>query len=421
MNPNDYDIDEYIQSLKNYKGFAGDIVCHKIIKNQKPVFASKNFDPNSNLFFLLKALGIKKLYNHQKKAIKMIQKGMHTVIATPTASGKSLIYNLPVIDSIIKNQKSCALYLFPLKALARDQFETIEQLLFAAQTLDIVQDQLKAAVYDGDISSYQKTKIRKNLPHILLTNPEMLHLSLLAHHHLWEEFFKNLKYIVIDEVHTYRGIMGSNMAWVFRRLQRICNLYGSSPVFIFCSATIANPAPLAHKLTGLDVKVVNESGSPRGKKDVILMRGLEGAAQTAIALIHAAVHRNLRTICYTQSRKITELIALWASQKAKSFSDRITAYRAGFLPEERRLIEQQLSSGELLAVVSTSALELGIDIGNLDLCILVGYPGTIMSTWQRAGRVGRDGKDSALILVAHEDALDQYFINHPNVFFNMPP
>ena len=421
MNPNDYNIDEYIKSLKNYKGFAGDIVCHKTLKSHKPVFASENFNSNTNLFLLLKALGIKKLYNHQKTAIEMIQKGIHTVVATPTASGKSLIYNLPIIDNIIKDHKSHALYLFPLKALARDQLETIEQLLNFAETMDIVHEQLKAAVYDGDISSYQKTKIRKNLPHILLTNPEMLHLSLLAHHHLWEDFFKNLKYIVIDEVHTYRGIMGSNMAWVFRRLQRICNLYGSKPVFIFCSATIANPASLAHKLTGLEVKVVNESGSPSGKKDVILMRGLEGAAQTAIALIHAAVHRNLRSICYTQSRKITELIALWASQKAKSFSDRITAYRAGFLPEERRLIEQQLSSGELLAVVSTSALELGIDIGNLDLCILVGYPGTIMSTWQRAGRVGRDGKDSALILIAHEDALDQYFINHPQVFFSMPP
>ncbi|MBL6996226.1 Zn-binding domain-containing protein, partial [Desulfobacula sp.] len=263
--------------------------------------------------------------------------------------------------------------------------------------------------------------IRNALPHILLSNPEMLHLAMLAHHHLWEDFFKHLKYIVIDEVHTYRGIMGSNMAWVFRRLQRICRLYGSKPIFIFCSATIANPASLAKKLTGLDVSVVDESGAPTGKKDVVLMRGLEGAAKTATALIHSAVHRGLRTICYTQSRKITELIAIWASQRAPSFSDKITAYRAGFLPEERRSIEKKLGTGELLAVVSTSALELGIDIGNLDLCILVGYPGTIMATWQRAGRVGRKGKDSALILIAHEDALDQYFINHPDIFFNMPP
>jgi DEAD/DEAH box helicase domain-containing protein len=414
-------LEDYIQSLKNYKGFAGDIVCHRILPPQKAVFASADPDLKNNLSFLLKFLGIRRLYKHQKKAIDMIHSGIHTVIATPTASGKSLIYNLPVIDELIENPQSHALYLFPLKALARDQLETVQGLLSATGTEDTAIPQLTAAVYDGDISSYQKSKIRKLPPNILLSNPEMLHLALLAHHHLWENFFKHLKYIVIDEVHTYRGIMGSNMAWVFRRLQRICRLYGASPVFIFCSATIANPASLAQKLTGLTVSVVDESSSPAGKKDVILMRGIEGAAKTAIALIHSAVHRELRTICYTQSRKITELIAIWASQRAASFSDRISAYRAGFLPEERRIIEKNLATGELLAVVSTSALELGIDIGNLDICVLVGYPGTIMSTWQRAGRVGRDGKDSALILIAHEDALDQYFINHPDVFFNMPP
>jgi len=414
-------LDEYIQSLKNYKGFAGDIVCHRTLMPVKAVFASPDPLLKNDISPLLKSLGIKRLYKHQRKAMEMIRKGTHIVIATPTASGKSLIYNLPVIDQLCKDPDSRALYLFPLKALARDQLETVQQLLTTAQKANTADLQLKAAVYDGDISAYQKSKIRNTLPHILLSNPEMLHLSMLAHHHLWEKFFKQLKYIVIDEVHTYRGVMGSNMAWVFRRLQRICRLYGSEPVFIFCSATIANPASLAKKLTGLDVSVVDESGAPSGKKDVVLMRGLEGASRTAIALIHSAVHRGLRSICYTQSRKITELIALWASQRAPSFSDRISAYRAGFLPEERRSIEKKLATGDLLAVVSTSALELGIDIGNLDICILVGYPGTIMATWQRAGRVGRKGKDSALILIAHEDALDHYFMNHPDVFFNMPP
>ncbi|MCP3874328.1 MAG: DEAD/DEAH box helicase [Desulfobacteraceae bacterium] len=414
-------LNEYIESLKNYKGFAGDIVCHKTISAQKAVFASAGFGLKNNLSPILKQLGIKRLFSHQKKAIAMICNGIHTVISTPTASGKSLIYNLPVIDELIENPNSHALYLFPLKALARDQLDTAQKLLSAAGLESSHSEQLTAAVYDGDITSYQKSKIRKSPPNILLSNPEMLHLAILAHHHLWEDFFGNLKYIVIDEVHTYRGVMGSNMAWVFRRLQRICHLYGSNPIFIFCSATIANPASLAKKLTGLDVSIVDDSGSPAGQKNVLLMRGLEGAAQTAIALIHSAVYRNLRTICYTQSRKITELIAIWASQRATGFSDKISAYRAGFLPEERRSIEKKLTKGELLAVVSTSALELGIDIGNLDICVLVGYPGTIMSTWQRAGRVGRDGKESALILIAHEDALDQYFINHPDVFFNMPP
>ncbi|MFH2091145.1 MAG: DEAD/DEAH box helicase [Pseudomonadota bacterium] len=414
-------LDEYIQSLKNYKGFAGDIVCHKTLDPVPAVFADSPVSLKNNLSDLLNALGIEQLYSHQKTAIQMIRQGIHTVIATPTASGKSLIYNLPVIDALMDDHKAHALYLFPLKALARDQLDTVEQLLVCAGQNKKIGSKLTAAVYDGDITSYQKSKIRKRPPHILLSNPEMLHLAMLAHHRLWEDFFKGLKYVVIDEVHTYRGVMGSNMAWVFRRLRRICQLYGAQPVFIFCSATIANPEVLAAKLTGLKVQVVKISGSPSGKKQVLLMRGLEGAAQTAIALIHSAVHRNLRTIVYTQSRKITELIAMWVSQKARQFKDKISAYRAGFLPEERREIEKKLSTGELLAVVTTSALELGIDIGNLDICILVGYPGTIMSTWQRAGRVGRDGKDSALILIAHEDALDQYFINHPDVFFNSPP
>lgn len=414
-------LDEYIQSLIAYKGFAGDVVCHKIIDPTPPDFSTSRIKVAADFSRILSRLGIKKLYSHQAKAVNMIKAGIHTVIATPTASGKSLIYNLPVMDSLIRDPGAHALYLFPLKALARDQLGTVRDLLRLAGEQAGPDRQLDAAVYDGDITAYQKAKIRKAPPNILLTNPEMLHLAMLAHHHLWEGYFSGLKYIVVDEVHTYRGVMGSNMAWVFRRLKRVCDLYGAAPVFIFCSATIANPAALAGQLTGLDVRVVDKSGSPAGRKHVVLMRGMEGAARTAIALVHAAVHRNLRTIVYTQSRKITELIAVWASQRAKAFSDRISAYRAGFLPEERRMIEKKLASGELLAVVSTSALELGIDIGNLDVCVLVGYPGTMMSTWQRAGRVGRDGKDSALILIAHEDALDQYFVNHPDVFFDMPP
>jgi len=422
-------LDDYILSLKNYKGFAGDIVCHRTLAPRLPIFADPGLKLTHDLGPLLEALGIPQLYIHQKKAIVLIKKGVHTVIATPTASGKSLIYNLPVVDELLVNPKSRALYLFPLKALARDQLDTVQHLLDLAGSpkmrasikSGIKSPKLTAAVYDGDITAYHKAKIRRSPPHVLLSNPEMLHLAMLAHHHLWAAYFAHLKYVVIDEVHTYRGVMGSNMAWVFRRLLRICRLYGSEPVFIFCSATIANPVSLAQKLTGLVVKVVDEPGAPAGQKEVLMMRGLEGAAQTAIALIHSAVARQLRTIVYTQSRKITELIAIWASRRAKGFADKICAYRAGFLPEERRIIEKKLSSGELLAVVSTSALELGIDIGDLDLCVLVGYPGTIMSTWQRAGRVGRNGKASAMILIAHEDALDQYFINHPDVFFNMPP
>jgi DEAD/DEAH box helicase domain-containing protein len=414
-------LDDYITGLKSFKGFAGDIVSYKTFEAQPASWASPNTFPHfkNDLSHLLEGLGIKNLYTHQAQAISLILDHCHTVIATPTASGKSLVYNLPVIDALISDPWSHALYLFPLKALARDQLDTVNQMLTGTDA--IFSHPLTAGVYDGDITAYQKAKVRKDPPNILLSNPEMLHLAMLAHHHLWASFFGNLKYVVVDEVHTYRGIMGSNMAWVFRRLLRICRVYGSEPCFIFCSATIANPGQLASELTGLPVKVVDEQGAPCGKKDVLMMKGMEGAAQTAITLIHAAVYRNLATIVYTQSRKITELIAVWAGQRAKSMADKICAYRAGFLPEERREIEQKLAKGELRCVVSTSALELGIDIGNLDLCILVGYPGTMMSTWQRAGRVGRDGNDSAMVLIAHEDALDQYFIKHPDVFFTMPP
>ncbi|MCF8044325.1 MAG: DEAD/DEAH box helicase [Desulfarculaceae bacterium] len=412
---------EYLHALKNYKGFAGDIVCHRVLPERKPEFSKEDGSLPETLYRLCQGMGIDRLYRHQQQAVELILQGHHTVISTPTASGKSLVYNLPVMNALMENPASRALYLFPLKALARDQLESVRTCLEAAEKESSGENALSAQVYDGDVSSHHKSRIRRNPPNILMSNPEMLHMAMLAHHHLWKEFFSNLKFVVVDEVHTYRGVMGSNMAWVFRRLKRICEHYGATPTFIFCSATIANPADLAGELTGLPVKVVDHSTAGTGKKNVILMKGLNGAAGTALDLLHAAAHRGLRTIVYAQSRKITELIAIWASRRAGKLSEKISAYRAGFLPEERREIERRLSSGDILAVVSTSALELGIDIGCLDLCILVGYPGTIMSTWQRAGRVGRGGRESATIFVAHEDALDHYFVNNPSRLFDMPP
>ena len=408
---------QYLKALKGYKGLAPDLVCHRTLAPKKARYGTLQ-DPDP-VWQVFQDQGIQRLYAHQARGVALIEQGVNTVVATPTASGKSLIYNLPVLRALHGNAALRALYLFPLKALARDQLDTLETLVAGVNAL--IPDPLTAAVYDGDLSAYRKARVRSNPPNVLVTNPEMLHLALLAHHHLWESFFANLKFVVVDEVHTYRGVMGSHMAWVFRRLLRICRHYGADPVFVFCSATISNPGALSTALTGLPVEVVDADAAPAGKKDVLLMSGASGAAQTAILLMHAAIHRGLRTIVYTQSRKITELIALWASQRAGVLGKRISAYRAGFLAEERREIERRLGSGELLAVVTTSALELGIDIGNLDLCILVGYPGTIMSTWQRAGRVGRDGSDAAMILVAHEDALDQFFVNHPAMLFELAP
>ncbi|MGE4552529.1 MAG: Zn-binding domain-containing protein, partial [Desulfovibrionaceae bacterium] len=264
-------------------------------------------------------------------------------------------------------------------------------------------------------------KIRDNPPNVVLTNPEMLHLSVLPHHETWAPLLASLRWVVIDEVHTYRGVLGSHMGMVLRRLRRVAAAWGADPTFIFCSATVGNPAELCRALTDLPVTAVTESGAPTSARHMLFINPLGSPSQAAILMLQSALARGLRTIVYCQSRKMTELIALWAAERSGEYMGRISAYRAGFLPEERRGIEARMATGELLAVISTSALELGIDIGGLDLCILVGYPGSVMATWQRGGRVGRAGRESAVALIAQEDALDQYFMRHPEDFFARPP
>ena len=410
-------IGDYIKALKKYDVLAPFIVCHRALPERKAAYGRMVPPLSEPMVTLLETMGIDNLYDHQAEAINRIRQGNHTVVATPTASGKTLVYNIPVIEALLQDPENRALYLFPLKALAQDQLKSLRALFHALGT----RPKLQAEVYDGDTPGHRRTKIRSKPPQVILSNPEMLHLSILPFHDRWAEFIGKLKFVIVDEVHTLRGVMGSHMAWVFRRLLRICAIYGAAPVFIFCSATIGNPQQLASQLTGLPVEAVTGSGAPQSAKHFLMLNTPDGASQAAIALLHAALSRRLRTIVYCQSRKMTELIALWASQRAGQYKDRISAYRAGFLPEERRDIEAGLSAGDLLAVVTTSALEMGIDIGSLDLCILVGYPGTMMATWQRAGRVGRSGRESAVIFIAHEDALDQYMMNHPDAFFNMAP
>ena len=410
-------IGEYISSFKASKTLGHLIRYNYVQEEKRPVYKELKRPLSERINAGLKTLGIKRLFSHQAKAIDLIRDKKDVVISTPTASGKSLVYNIPILEGVLKDNRSRALYLFPLKALAQDQLRSLENL---SSNIDFPSPPM-FAIYDGDTSSWQRTKIRKSPPNCLFTNPDMLHLSLLPYHDSWSLFWKNLNFVVIDEVHTYRGIMGSNMGWVFRRLKRICRKYGSDPTFIVSSATIGNPGELASELTGLNFEVITDSGAPQGKRHLLLVdpQGA-GAAQTAVQLILAALKRNLRTICYTQSRKLTELVSLWVAQRAGDKAKKVSAYRAGFLPEERREIEAKLSSGELLAVISTSALELGIDIGFLDLCVLVGYPGTLMSLRQRSGRVGRSTRESAVILVAGEDALDKYFIENPRELIERP-
>ncbi|WP_457574998.1 DEAD/DEAH box helicase [Desulfolithobacter sp.] len=411
-------VGEYVTALKSSDRFGPQVVAHRIF----PAIGARTVKSASvlpgALNDLLEAMGISALYSHQAEAIELIQQGNDVLISTPTASGKSLIYNLPVFARLLENPQATALYLFPLKALAQDQARAINAMGKLLPGQPPFSHNL-SSIYDGDTTAYQRKKIRESLPAILITNPDMLHLSLLAYHEIWGHLFANLTHVIIDEVHTYRGVFGSHMAWVLRRLQRICHLYGANPVFVLSSATVGNPAELGRNLLGREVRVVTRSGAAQGARHIILLQPLDSAAGCGTMLLDAALHRHLRTIVYTQSRKMTELITMWSTRrlKGRQLEKKIASYRAGFLPEDRRAIEEKLASGELLGVISTSALELGIDIGNLDICILVGYPGSIMATWQRAGRVGRAGQESLVVLIGHEDALDQHFMRHPEDFF----
>ncbi len=408
---------EYVTAFKNSRRLGRQVVFHHVSPARQPIHEKTTRPLAPVTESMLRANGINGLYLHQAKAIDAVRDGRNVVIATSTASGKSLIYNIPVIEEIVENPCSTALYLFPLKALANDQMAS-----FCRMSALAGPDTITCGIYDGDTTQWQRKKMRQRPPNVLFTNPEMLHLSLLPYHSTWKAFIENLKFIVVDEVHTYRGLLGSHMAWVFRRLRRICHRYGADPTFIFCSATVGNPGELASDLTGLKVVSITESGAPCGKRHFLMVDPEDGgAAQMAVQLLMAALHRGLRTIVYTQSRKLTELVNLWCMERAVQFRDRISAYRAGFLPEERRQIEKRMSNGSLLAVISTSALELGIDVGVLDLCILVGYPGTVMSTRQRGGRVGRSMRESAVVLIAQEDALDHYFLNHPQELIQRKP
>jgi len=411
---------EYIAALLGSERLGRQVCHHRLLPGREAEFAEPRRPWPKAIREVLAAKGIDALYSHQALAADLVRAGRHVVVATPTASGKTFAFQLPIIEAVLANPDSRALAIYPLKALAQDQLRGFTELL------DGLPDPLKgpkaptAAIYDGDTKPSARAKIRKRPPNLLLTNPEMLHLSMLPHHGTWAQVFATLTHIVLDEVHTYRGVLGAHMSQVLRRMQRICRYYGSDPVFVFCSATVGNPAELCQLLTGLTPVAVTQSGAPAGARHMVFLNPEDSPATAAIQLLQAALSRGLKTIVYAQSRRMTELIALWASEKSGQFRDRISAYRAGFLPEERREIEGRMASGDLLAVISTSALELGIDIGGLDVCILVGYPGSVMATLQRGGRVGRAQQESAVVLVAQEDALDQYFMRHPEDFFARP-
>ena len=361
-----------------------------------------------------------RLYSHQCETINAARAGKNVILTTPTASGKSLAFNIPVFDLLADNPDARALYLYPTKALANDQLLSLEKM---GRFTGIV---THAAIYDGDTPQSRKALIREK-SRIILSNPHEIH-QVLSWHAKWSPFLSGLRYIIIDEAHRYRGIFGSHIAFVIRRLLRLCQHYGSHPQFILSTATLANPREFAKSLTGHDFTSIEEDGSPHGRKHFVLYNpfssgiGEKSVHQETKDLLVSCVKEDLQTLCFTQSRKMAELVTLWAREDAKRSSARlaeaISVYRAGFLPEERRTIERQLKDRSLKGVVSTNALELGIDIGSLDAVIISGYPGTMMSTRQQAGRSGRKGGESLAILVAQGNPLDQYFMNHPDRFFS---
>src|SRR5919109_915973 len=374
----------------------------------------------------LRARGIYELYSHQARAWELIEKGHHVVVVTPTASGKTLCYNLPALQSLIERPEARILYLFPTKALAQDQLAELE--LLAASL-----PEMRMFTYDGDTPQDARRAVRARA-NLVLTNPDMLHSGILPHHTKWAVLFQNLKYVVIDGLHAYRGVFGSHLSNVLRRLHRICAHYGSSPQFIMASATIANPGELGARLTGCPVEELAESGAPTGEKTFLCYNPpvvnpelgirapyLGETAKLAIRLLR----EKIATIVFAQSRLSTEVlltaIKSGVADRATGDSGIVRGYRGGYLPNRRREVEQGLRGGDVLGVVSTNALELGVDIGHLDAALMAGYPGTIASLWQQAGRAGRRSGASAAILVATSAPLDQFMVTHPDYLFGTPP
>ncbi|HET9477602.1 MAG TPA: DEAD/DEAH box helicase [Dehalococcoidia bacterium] len=381
---------------------------------------------NPGIASVLQARGIDSLYSHQAEAVDAVLAGKNVAVVTPTATGKTLCYNLPVLNAVLDDPGARALYLFPTKALAQDQMDEVHGLITCLGA------EIRTFTYDGDTPADARRAVR-TAGHIVITNPDMLHTGILPHHTKWMKLFENLRYVVIDELHQYRGVFGSHVANVIRRLRRVCRFYGSDPVFICCSATIANPGELAERLIGSPVKVVDRNGAPRGPRVIavynppVVNREL-GIRRSALKAAHSLAARlaseNVQTIVFAPSRTAVELLVrqIRDSIPAKVGAPQpVEGCRSGYLPKERRAIEAGIRDGRVRVVAATNALELGIDIGGLDAAVLLGYPGTLASTWQQAGRSGRGSRLSFSVIVANSTPLNQYVAQHPDYLFEKAP
>jgi DEAD/DEAH box helicase domain-containing protein len=421
-------VDKFLRHIQSAEWYDNQVVRIEALPERPARFTPLDPPVEARVASVIGKDGIAKLYTHQAEAIARARQGQHVVVVTGTASGKTLCYNVPVLESILADPASCALYLYPTKALAQDQLRTLTRYLEADPSLPLV-----AGTYDGDTPPNARRKL-KNEANVLLTNPDMLHSGILPNHGTWARFLAKLKYVVVDEVHSYRGTFGSNVAHVLGRLNRICEHYGATPTFIGSSATIRNPKELAERLTGRAMHVVDDDGSPRGPKAFVIWNPpffgddrveRKSANVEAARILSELVAFDHQAIAFVRARVVSEIVAKYAQEFVTKLSPSraklIKSYRGGYLPEERRQIERALFGGELKAVVSTNALELGIDIGSMEAAVLVGYPGSIASTWQQAGRAGRGADPSLVVLLPYDSPIDQYMARHPDYFFGRSP
>jgi DEAD/DEAH box helicase domain-containing protein len=416
-------LDQLIERLQHTPSFLENVTSWRYTPPREAAYADWPARIDPRLVEALNTRGVRRLYTHQASAVGAALDGKDVTVVTSTASGKTLCYNLPVLQAVLENPASRALYLFPTKALSQDQYTELHDLI------GVLGADVKTFTYDGDTPVSARRAVRL-AGHIVVTNPDMLHAGILPHHTKWQRLFENLRYVVVDELHHYRGVFGSHVANVLRRLLRICAFYGSHPQFVCCSATIANPAELTRKLTGRETTLVDNDGAARGARHFVFYNppvvnrelGLRKSAMAEVARIGQTLLANdVQTIVFAKSRVAVEVLLTRVRQGAKLPESAIRGYRGGYLPLQRREIEQGLRRGDVRGVVATNALELGIDIGQLDAALLCGYPGTIASTWQQVGRAGRRSTTSLGIFVASSAPIDQFVVTHPEYFFDRSP
>src|SRR5688500_15171409 len=403
-----------VEALRRHPRLGPQIVHATRLPGQPAAWAAPDPPLPPALAAALAGRGVERLWSHQAEGLAAARAGEDVLVTTPTASGKSLVFQLPVLEEAARGGPGRALFLYPLKALAQDQRAKLEELAAAAGI------PCSCAIYDGDTSPSRRARLRREPPRVLISNPDMLHLGILPSWTSWQPFLAELSWIVLDELHSYRGIFGSHFHHVLQRLLRLVRLHGAEPRIIASSATAANADEFARALTGRRFHRIADSAPPRAGRWMLLLQPSSSPYTATLQLLVELLRRGLKTIVFTKARRITELLYRWLRAQEPDLARRVASYRAGFLPEERRRIEAELFAGTLQGVISTSALEMGIDVGGLDACILVGWPGSVMATWQRSGRVGRQGRESLTALVALPDALDQWFVRHPEELLARP-